>query len=225
MNQYPGLIGKKLGCSQLFDSEGNVHAVTLLEVGPCHVVGKRTIERDSYSAIILGYGEKRESLFTKPELGFFKKAGVKPLRFLRELRLPPEEVAKYEVGKILRPSEVFEIGQWVDVTGYTKGRGFTGVMKRWNFSGAGSKTHGTHEYKRHGGAIGTNMTPGRTLPNMKMAGHYGNERVTIQNLRVMDIVDDDFLLVVKGAVPGPRHGLIIVRGAVKKGGGKIAKAA
>lgn len=224
MNTHPGLIGKKLGNTQIFEEDGNVRRVTVIEVGPCTVLGKRTQEKDGYSALILGFGERREKLVNKPEAGFFKKAGQKPARVVRELRLPPEEVAKHEVGAVLKPSDVFSVGQLVDVSGRTKGRGYTGVMRRWNFKGSATSTHGTHEYQRHGGAIGTNMTPGRTLPNLKMAGHYGNEKVTIQNLRVCRVIDDSYLVLVEGAVPGHRNGIVTVRGAVKRGGGKKSAA-
>lgn len=220
MNQHPGLIGKKLGTTQIFEDDGNVTRVTVVEVGPCTVVGKRTEEKDGYSALVLGLGERKEKGLNKPEAGFFKKLNVKPQRVVKELRLPAAEVAKHEIGAVIKPSDVFEVGQKVDVQGHTIGRGFTGVMTRWNFRGSGSKTHGTHEYQRHGGAIGTNMTPGRTLPNLKMPGQYGNEKVTIQNLKVARVMDDKYLLLIEGAVPGGRHAVVTVRGAIKRGGGK-----
>ncbi|MFN9812119.1 MAG: 50S ribosomal protein L3 [Deltaproteobacteria bacterium] len=220
MNTHPGLIGKKLGNTQIFEDDGNVRRVTVIEVGPCTVLGKRTADKDGYTALIVGLGEKREKLVNKAEAGFFKKAGQKPARVIRELRLPAEEIAKYEVGAVLKPSDLFATGQLVDVSGQTKGRGFTGVMRRWNFRGSGTKTHGTHEYQRHGGAIGTNMTPGRTLPNLKMPGQYGDEKVTIQNLRVARVLDEKFMLLVEGAVPGHRNAIVTVRGAIKRNGGK-----
>lgn len=219
MNTYPGLIGKKLGNTQVFEDSGNVRRVTVVEVGPVTVLGKRTEDKDGYSALILGMGERREKLVNKPEAGFFKKSGQKPARVVRELRLAADEVAKHEVGAVLKPSEIFSEGQLVDVSGKTKGRGYTGVMVRWNFKGSATASHGTHEYQRHGGAIGTNMTPGRTLKNTKMPGHYGNENVTIQNLRVVRVIDDEHLLLIEGAVPGHRNAVVTVRGAVKKSGG------
>jgi large subunit ribosomal protein L3 len=194
--------------------------VTVVEIGPCVVLGKRTEEKDGYSALILGFGEKRAKLVNKPEAGAFAKSGQKPARVIRELRLPAADVAKYEVGAIIKPSDVFSQGQHVDVCGQTRGRGFTGVMRRWNFRGSATATHGTHEYQRHGGAIGTNMTPGRTLPNLKMPGQYGAERVTIQNLKIARVMDDKFLLLIEGAVPGSKNGIVTVRGAIKKRGGK-----
>lgn len=220
MNTHPGLIGKKLGNTQIFEDDGNVRRVTVVEVGPCTVLGKRTAEKDGYTALIVGLGEKREKLVNKAEAGFFKKAGQKPSRVVRELRLAADEVAKYEVGAVLKPSDLFSAGQLVDVSGQTKGRGFTGVMTRWNFKGSATASHGTHEYQRHGGAIGTNMTPGRTLPNLKMPGQYGDEKVTIQNLRVAKVLDDKFMLLIEGSVPGHRNAVVTVRGAIKRNGGK-----
>ncbi|MGE0790552.1 MAG: 50S ribosomal protein L3 [Sandaracinaceae bacterium] len=224
MNTHPGLIGKKLGNTQVFLDDGRAVRVSVVKVGPCTVLGKRTVEKDKYSALILGFEEKREKLVNKPEAGSFKKNGVSPKRVVKELRLPEDLVGKYEIGAQLKPSEVFAAGQFVDVCGTTKGRGFTGVMKRWNFSGSGTATHGTHEYQRHGGSVGTNMTPGRTLANVKMAGQYGNERVTILNLKVARVMDDEQLLLIEGGIPGPRNGYVTVRGAVKKRGGNVAAA-
>lgn len=220
MNQHPGLIGKKLGNTQIFEDDGNVTRVTVVEVGPCTVVGKKTEEKDGYSALVLAFGTRKEKGLTKPLAGQYKKLGQKPAALLKELRLSAADVAKHEVGAVIAPSSIFERGQKVDVTGDTRGRGFTGVMRRWNFKGSKTQTHGTHEYQRHGGAIGTNMTPGRTLPNLKMPGQYGNERVTIQNLKIARVIDDQFLLLIEGAVPGHRQGVVTVRGAVKRGGGK-----
>ena len=216
MNTHPGLIGKKLGQTQLFDEDGNVVRVTVLRVGPCTVLGKRTLETDGYSALILGFEEKREKLVNKPEAGFFIKAGTTPKRVVREFRLSPEDVGTYEQGQQLKPSELFTEGQKVDVCGTSKGRGFAGVIKRHNFSGAGTDGHGTHEYKRHGGSIGANMTPGRVLKGVKMPGHYGDERVTILNLKVARVMDDEQLLLVAGGVPGSRNGFVTVRTAVKQ---------
>ncbi len=223
MNQHPGLIGKKLGNTQIFLDDGDVVRVTVVRVGPCTVLGKRTLDKDGYSALILGLEDKREKLVNKPEKGFFAKVGVAPKRLVQELRLPEAEVAKYTVGQVLKPSDVFQQGQFVDVTGRTKGRGFTGVMKRWNFKGSKSATHGTHEYQRHGGSVGTNMTPGRTFANLKMGGQYGNEQVTILNLKVARVMDDEQIVLLEGAVPGSRNGFVTVRGAIKKkNAGRVA---
>merc|ERR1711916_118659 len=199
MNTYLGLIGTKLGNTQIFEEDGTVTRVTAIEVGPCTVIGKRTEAKDGYSALILGYGEKRQ----------------KPAKTLKEFRLPADVVEKYEVGQLIKPSDRFEVGSKVDVTGNSKGRGFAGVIKRWNFAGAGTDGHGTHEYKRHGGSIGANMTPGRVLPNLKMPGQYGNKRTTTLNLKVARVLDDKNLVLLRGSVPGSRNSTVTVRGAVK----------
>lgn len=215
MNTNLGLIGKKLGNTQVFDENGIVTRVTVVQVGPCTILGKRTPERDGYAALILGFGEKRDKLVNKPEAGFYAKNGQKAAETVKEFRVPAERLESFEVGQVLKPSECFEEGTKVDVTGTSKGRGFAGVIKRWGFSGAGTDGHGTHEYKRHGGSIGANMTPGRVLPGLKMAGQYGNKRKTVLNLKVARVMDDEGLLLLKGAVPGPRNGVVLVRGAVK----------
>jgi large subunit ribosomal protein L3 len=215
MNTNVGLIGKKLGNTQIFDAEGMVHRVTAIECGPCTVVGKRTEPRDGYSALVLGFGEKREKSVNKPEAGFFKKIDQKAASVVREFRLPADVVAKYEVGQKIKPSELFSVGQLVDVAGDSKGRGFTGVMKRHNFKGSRTQSHGTHEYQRHGGAIGTNMTPGRVFPGLKMPGQYGASRVTVMNLRVAQVLDEQNIVLVEGGVPGSRNMFVTVRGANK----------
>ena len=215
MNTNVGLIGKKLGNTQVFNADGTVARVTAIQVGPCRVLGKRTLEKDGYSALIVGFGDKREKLASRAELGFYKKIDQKPARAVREFRLAPEKVAEYEVGQLLKPSEHFKEGQKVDVTGTTRGRGFSGVMRRWNFRGSAKDTHGTHEYKRHGGSIGTNMTPGRTFLNLKMPGQYGNERMTTLNLVVVKVLDDENIVLISGGVPGSKNSTVVVRGAVK----------
>jgi large subunit ribosomal protein L3 len=215
MNKNIGLIGKKLGNTQVFNDDGSVTRVTAIQIGPCTVLGKRTPERDGYSALILGFGEKREKSVLKPQKGFFDKLGKKPALAIREFRLPVEALVQFEIGAVLKPSDHFKIGQKVDVVGTTRGRGFTGVMRRWNFSGAGTDSHGTHEYRRHGGSVGTNMTPGRTLPNLKMPGQYGNERVTMLNQPIARIFDEEQILLIEGSVPGSRNSIVTVRGAVK----------
>ena len=214
MNQNFGLIGQKLGNMQVFDEDGTVRRVSVIAVGPCVVLAKRTAEQHGYSALLLGFGEKMEKRVNKPDQGFYKKLNRKPSRTTREFRLPADVVAKFEVGQIIKPSEHFQVGQKVDVCGTTRGRGFTGVLRRWSFKGS-RDSHGTHEYRRHGGAIGTNMTPGRTFPNLKMAGQYGNERVTTLNLPIVRILDDEQILLIEGSVPGHKQGMVTVRGAVK----------
>lgn len=224
MNTNLGLIGKKLGNTQVFDENGIVTRVTAIQVGPCTVLGKRTPERDGYAALIIGFGEKREKLVKKAQAGFYAKNGQKPAETVKEFRVPAEKLEAFEVGQLLKPSECFEEGQKVDVSGTSKGRGFTGVIKRWGFSGAGTDGHGTHEYKRHGGSIGANMTPGRVLPGIKMPGQYGNKRKTILNLKVTRVMDDEGMVLVRGAVPGPRNGFVTVRGASKTKAKKKAAA-
>ncbi|MEM7136638.1 MAG: 50S ribosomal protein L3 [Myxococcota bacterium] len=216
MNTNPGLIGTKLGNTQIFLDDGEVRRVTVIKAGPCVVVGKRTQESDGYSALRLGFGERREKLVSKPEAGAFKKAGVEATRVVREFRVDAELLDRFEVGQKLGAADIFQEGQFVDVSATSKGRGFTGVMKRHNFAGAGTVGHGTHEYKRHGGSIGQNMTPGRTLRGQKMAGQYGNKKATILNLRVVRVLDEENLVLVEGGVPGPRNGVVTVKGAIKK---------
>jgi large subunit ribosomal protein L3 len=214
MNQNPGIIGKKIGMTQIFDEKGEVIRCTVVQAG-CVVIGKRTLEKDGYSALILGLGERKEKHTTKPVLGVYKKSGQTPKRTVRELRASADHVAQFEVGQKIGVDQVFEVGQFVDAQGVTRGRGFTGVMRRWNFAGAVT-SHGTHEYKRHGGSIGTNMTPGRTLPGLKMPGHYGAETWSTLNLRIARLMPDDDLILIRGAVPGSANGIVTIRGAVKK---------
>ena len=215
MNQNFGVIGKKLGNTQVFNEDGSVTRVTAIEVGPCTVLGKRTPDKHGYAAVILGFGKRKEKRVRKPQAAFYRKLGAPTPATVREFRISADKLADFEIGQVIKPSAFFQVGQKVDVAGLTRGRGFTGVMRRWNFKGSGSDTHGTHEYRRHGGAIGTNMTPGRTLPNLKMPGQYGNERVTILNLPIARILDEEQILLIEGAVPGARSGMVTVRGAVK----------
>lgn len=214
MNTQPGIIGRKLGCTQIFQEDGTVTRVTVIEAGPVIVVGKRTKEKDGYSALVLGFGERKEKHTTKAQAGFFKKVNVPVKRVVKELRCEPDFAAKYEVGATMKLDEIFQAGQRVDARGTTRGRGFTGVMRRWNFAG-NVDTHGTHEYRRHGGSIGTNMTPGRTLPNLKMGGQYGNETMSMLNIKVARVDAEKHLLLLEGGVPGARNGLVLVRSAVK----------
>jgi large subunit ribosomal protein L3 len=214
MNTQPGIFGKKLGCTQLFTEDGSVQRVTVIEAGPVVVVAKRTQEKDGYIALVLGFEERKEKHATKAQLGYFKKANATPKRMLKELRCDAEFAGKFEVGATMKLDEIFQPGQKVDARGTTRGRGFTGVVRRWGFAG-GVQTHGTHEYRRHGGSIGTNMTPGRTLPNLKMGGQYGNETVTTQNLKIARIDAEKHLLMIEGGIPGAKNSLVLVRVAVK----------
>lgn len=214
MNQNPGVFGRKLGNTQYFSENGSVVRVTVIEAGPCVVVGKRTQDKDGYSALILGLGERKEKHTNKAQLVTFRKANVTPKKIVKELRAAEDFVAKYEVGQTMKLDELFQAGDRVDARGLTRGRGFTGVMRRWDFAGF-PMTHGTHEYRRHGGSIGTNMTPGRTLPNVRMGGQYGNETVSILNIKVARVDAEKFLLMLEGGVPGAKGSLVLVRKAVK----------
>jgi large subunit ribosomal protein L3 len=222
MNTQPGIFGKKLGCTQLFTEDGTVQRVTVIEAGPVVVVDKRTPEKDGYIALILGFEERKEKHATKSQLGYFKKANTTPKRMLKELRCDADFAAKFEVGATMKLDEIFQPGQKVDARGTSRGRGFTGVMRRWSFAG-GVGSHGTHEYFRHGGSIGTNMTPGRTLPNLKMPGHYGDETVSTLNLKVARVDAEKHLLMIEGGIPGAKNSIVLVRHSVKakknRGGG------
>jgi len=214
-NEKPGLLAIKVGMTQIFNNDNKVVPVTVLDLSGNTVVRVKTKEsKDGYSAVQLGLGEQKEERLTKPESGHFKKAEVSAKRFLREVRVADADLAKYEVGTDVAVSTIFSAGQKIDVTGTSKGRGFAGVMKRHNFAGFIS-SHGTHEFFRHGGSIGTRLTPGHVLKGKKMPGHMGAERVTIQSLTVVEIDAERNLLYVKGGVPGPNGGLLLVRDAVK----------
>ena len=215
MNSNPGIIGIKLGNMQFFTDDGNVTRVTVVEAGPVTVIGKRTKEKDGYSALILGMGERKEKHTNKAQIVAAQMVNQTPKRIVKELRVTEEYAAKFEVGQVLKVDEIFTVGQNVDAQGRTRGRGFTGVMRRWSFAG-GVSSHGTHEYFRHGGSIGTNMTPGRTLPNIKMAGHYGDETVSMQNLKIARIDSEKHLLLIEGGIPGAKGSLVLVRHAVKQ---------
>lgn len=214
MNKNLGIIGKKLGMTQLFSEDGTVLRCSVIE-SDLTVIGKRTKEKNGYDALIVGLGERKEKQTNKPLAGQYKKSGQTPKQFVREMRLAEDIIAKYEIGSKVKLDEVFEPGQFVDVQGRTRGRGFTGVMRRWSFAGAVT-SHGSHEYKRHGGSIGTNMTPGRTLPGLKMPGHYGDETVSTLNLKVAKVIPEEHLLLIEGGVPGHRNAIVTVKGAVKK---------
>jgi large subunit ribosomal protein L3 len=218
MNQNPGVIGKKLGMTQVFTEDGSVVACTVVE-SQAIVVGKRTQAKDGYDALILGDGTRTDKHVNKSLAGFYKKAGVPARRTLRELRCSAEFAAGFEVGQELKVDQIFQEGQFVDVQGVSRGRGFTGVMRRHNFAGA-VNTHGTHEYRRHGGSIGTNMTPGRTRLGMGMPGQHGNTTVSVLTQQVTKLVPEQNLILIRGGIPGARGGMVVVRGAVKRRGGK-----
>jgi large subunit ribosomal protein L3 len=208
------VIGKKLGMTQLYSADGTVQRVTVLDMSAVAVVGKRTKEIDGYTALVFGVTDAKEKHLTKADIGSFKKKGVAPKRELRELRCSEEYAAKFEIGAPIKLDDIFTIGQKVDTRGLTRGRGYSGVVRRWSMAGFVA-THGTHEYRRHGGSIGTNMTPGRTLPNLKMPGQYGNETVSVLNLKVARIDSDKGLLMVEGGIPGAQNQIVLVRTAVK----------
>jgi large subunit ribosomal protein L3 len=215
MNESLGLIGRKLGMTQIHDENGMIHRVTAVEAGPCVIVSKRTVDKDGYTALQLGFGEIPERLVKLPVRGQFNRAGLEPRRLLKELRVTEEVASKYNVGDELTAEEVFKDGDLVDVVGTSKGRGFSGVMRRHHFAGAVA-THGSHEYKRHGGAIGQNMTPGRVFKGVKMAGQHGDRRVTQPNLHVVRVVPEKNVVLLSGAIPGARNGFVVVRGARKR---------
>jgi len=218
MNQYPGVVGRKLGMTQLIAEDGTVSSCTVIEARAL-VVGKRSAEKDGYDALILGIDDVREKLLTKPVLGAFKAKNLTPKRVQREFRCTPEYAASIEVGSEMALDQLFEVGQFLDVTGISRGRGFQGVVRKYKFAGA-VQTHGTHEYRRHGGSIGTNMTPGRTKLGVRMPGQMGNARVSVLSQRVAKVIPEQHLVLVYGGVPGSKNGIVELRGAVKRNGGR-----
>lgn len=210
-----GLIGKKVGMTQIFNADGERVPVTVISTGPCVVVAKKTPEKDKYAAIQLGFGEEKATRVNRPLAGYFKKAGVAPAKILREIRLTDGELAKYEVGQVIKAADVFAAGTCVDVIGRSKGKGFQGVFKRHHLGGSRS-THGQHEFFRHGGSIGCRLTPGRVHRGKRMSGHMGDERKTIQNLEVVQVLAEENVLLIRGAVPGGANGYVLVQNAVKK---------
>ena len=206
-----GIIGKKIGMTQLFDEKGNVIPVTVINAGPCVVVAKKTADKEGYDSVQLGYQDIAERTLTKPAKGAFKKAGVSYKKYLKEFRL--DGAAEMNVGDTVT-ADTFEAGEKVDVTGVTKGRGYSGVIKRWGAHRL-RMTHGTGPVHRQVGSMGANSSPSRVFKNKKMAGQYGNEKVTVLNLEIVKIDADNNLIAVKGAVPGPRGGIVYIRNTVK----------
>jgi large subunit ribosomal protein L3 len=223
VNQHPGILGIKAGMTQVFREDGNVTPCTVVRAG-CVVIDKRTLERDGYSALVLGLDERKPKHTSKAVLGSLKKVGQTPKRFVREFRCSPEYAATLEIGQTVKVEDVFAIGQFVDAQGRTKGHGFTGVMKRYHFKGA-CASHGAHENMRHAGSIGMNATPGRVLKGHRMEGHDGFDWRTVQNLKVVQIVPEQQLVLIEGAIPGPQSGMVTVRGAIKKKNAGKPKAA
>lgn len=207
------ILGKKLGMTQVFTADGVVIPVTVVEAGPCFVIQKKTIDKDGYESLVVAFDEKREKLINKPDAGQFKKAGVTPKRFVKEIDV--DAYNDLNVGSEIKCS-VFDEGEKVDVTGITRGRGFTGVIQRWNNARL-KMSHGTGPVHREVGSMGANSTPSRVFKLKKMPGQYGNEQVTIQNLQVVKVDEARNVLLIKGAIPGNRNGLVLIKSAVKAG--------
>ena len=206
-----GLIGKKIGMTQIFDENGNMIPVTVIEAGPCVVVQKKTTENDGYEAVQLGYGDMKANKVNKPMKGHFAKADVAPKKVLKGFRLA--DTSAVNVGDILK-ADIFAAGEYVDVVGKSKGKGTAGVIKRWNF-GRLRESHGTGPVARHGGSLGV-IDPARIFKGKKMAGHLGSERVTVQNLSVVKVDVENNLIAIKGSVPGPKGGIVVIADSVKK---------
>ncbi len=207
-----GIIGKKMGMTQIFDEKGNVVPVTVIEAGPCVVTQKKTVENDGYAALQLGFGDVPAKHVNKPMKGHFDKSDVAPKKTLREFRLA--DCDAFNVGDVLK-ADVFAAGDRVDVVGTSKGKGYAGAIKRWNFQRL-KETHGTGPVARHAGSLGACSSPSRVFKGMKGAGHLGCERVTVQNLDVVKVDAENNLIAVRGAVPGPRGGIVLLSDSVKK---------
>ena len=205
------IIGKKIGMTQIFDEKGNVIPVTVVEAGPCMVSQKKTVEKDGYAAIKMGYGNVKPNRLNKPLKGHFDKSNVAPKKVLREFRFDDAEALN--VGDIIK-ADTFAEGDKIDVIGTSKGKGYAGVIKRWNFRRL-KETHGTGPVVRHGGSIGACSDPSRVFKGKKMAGHLGAERVTVQNLKIVKVDAENNLIAIKGAVPGANGGIVLIRDSVK----------
>ena len=213
------ILGKKLGMSQIFTPDGTMIPVTVVQAGPCSVIQIKTVEKDGYSAVKVGYesyGEKKAKRISKPIQGVYKHAGVAPAKYMSEFKL--ENASEYEVGAVIN-CDVFKVGDRVDVTGTTRGRGFTGVIQRWNAHRIGPMSHGTGPIHRSVGSLSANSTPSRVFKNKKMAGQYGHERVTIQNLEVVKVDADKNVILIAGGIPGPKNSLVAVKESLKKARG------
>jgi len=215
MSTKMGLLGRKIGMTRVFHEDGTALGVTAVAVGPCVVVAKRTPDKHGYAAVQLGFEEKEVRHVTRPEGGYVKKAGLeKTPKVLREVRVEAKELDKYEVGKVLKASDVFKTGDVIDVVGTSKGKGYQGVMKKHRMAGD-SATHGTHEFFRHGGSIGCRLTPGRVHKGKRMSGRMGGVKNTASDLVVVNILDDNNVVLIKGAIPGAANGLVVVKGSTK----------
>ena len=204
------IMGKKVGMTQIFNEHGKVIPVTVIEAGPCVVLQKKTVESDGYEAIQVGFGDIRERLVNKPKTGIFKKAGVNVKRYIREFRL--EDVSAYEVGTEIK-ADIFAVGDKVDVSGISKGKGFQGTIKRWN-AHRGPMSHGS-KFHRAVGSMGASSDPSRTFKNKRMPGHMGAVNTTVLNLEVVKVMPEKNVILIKGGVPGPNKGMVIIRNSVK----------
>ncbi|MCP1386075.1 50S ribosomal protein L3 [Runella salmonicolor] len=202
-----GLIGKKIGMTSVYSADGQALACTVIEAGPCVVTQVKTDETDGYKAVQLGFGEKKEKHTTQPLVGHFKKAGTTPKRKLVEFKEFEEELS---LGQALSVADVFGEGDFVDVVGTAKGRGFQGVVKRHGFAGVGGQTHGQHNRQRHPGSIGACSFPSRVFKGIRMAGRMGNNRVKVQNLKVLKVIPEQNLVVISGSVPGAKNSFVII---------------
>ncbi len=205
------IIGKKIGMTQLFNEKGNVIPVTVVEAGPCPVVLKKTIDNDGYEAVQLGFGDIKVQRLSKPMQGHYKKAGVGVKKTLREVL--PSDFDTLNVGDVLK-ADIFSVGDYVDVVGTSKGKGWAGVIKRWHFSRL-KESHGTGPVGRHGGSIGACSDPGKVVKGKKLSGHMGHERVTIKNLNIIKVDAENNLIAIKGAIPGPKGGIVMISSSFK----------
>jgi large subunit ribosomal protein L3 len=211
---YPfAMLGKKVGMTQIFSESGDVIPVTVVRVGPCSVLQKKTLETDGYFAVQIGFDDKKKQRVIKPEAGHAEKSKSAVKKLIKEVRLTEQQAAEYEVGMTLT-ADLFKVGDKVDVIGTSIGKGFAGVMKRHNFAGKDA-AHGTHEFFRHGGSIGNRSDPGKVFKNKKMPGHMGAEKVTVQNLKVVAVEPENNLVLIKGAVPGSKNGYLTLKASVK----------
>jgi large subunit ribosomal protein L3 len=208
------LLGKKIGMTQIFQENGDLIPVTVIQAGPCFVCQKKTPQNDSYSAIQLGFIPVKPKKVNEPLKGHFEKAHVSALRILKEFRVEEKDLNEYEVGQEVLVDK-FKAGEYVDITGTSKGRGFAGVIKRHGFHGPPG-SHGTHDYMRHGGSIGSSSFPSRVMKGLRMPGRMGCDRITTQNLKVIQVRPEQNCLLVMGAVPGANKGLVLIRSAIKK---------
>lgn len=205
-----GILGRKLGMTQIFDENGKIIPVTVIEAGPCVVVQKKTVEKDGYDAIQVGFDDIREKLVNKPKKGHFAKAGASLKRFVKEFRL--EDTSSYEVGQEIK-ADVFAAGEKIDVSGISKGKGFQGTIKRWN-AHRGPMSHGS-KFHRAVGSMGASSSPSRTFKNKKLPGHMGNVNTTVLNLQVAKVMPEKNIILIKGGVPGPNKGFVVIRNSVK----------